>query len=123
MYIGVLQPALVEFDLGCFISYWIDDPKKQEILCPGCDKLFAFLPEPCCLISCLEILFSYMPNNWQTNNDCSVSKHQVCADTMSQVGLFVDHVPFCCNSVFADGGLVTSRVTSLLKISVSWSLH
>lgn len=42
---------------------------------------------------------------------------------MTQVSLFVDHIPFCCNLVFADGGLVTSCVTLLLKIFASWSLH
>lgn len=64
-----------------------------------------------------------MPNNCWINSDFSVSKHQVCADTMSQVSLFVDHIPFFCNSVFADGGLVTSCVTLLLKTFVNWFLH
>lgn len=64
-----------------------------------------------------------MPNNCWINSDFSVSKHQVCADTMSQVSLFVDHIPFFCNSVFADGGLVTSCVTLLLKTFVNCFLH
>lgn len=41
MCVGVPWPAPVEFDLGCFISYWTDDPQKQKTLCPGCGKLLA----------------------------------------------------------------------------------